>query len=92
MFNTLGNIATNPKVGLIVPDFEHGKLLQLTGDATIQWGMDDLGDMTGGTGRYWDFKIARWLLHDSPQRIEWGSVEVSPFTPSGLRVCPPWPE
>lgn len=34
-FNTLGNIAINPKAGLLVVDFDSGDLLQLTGSASV---------------------------------------------------------
>lgn len=37
MFNTLGNIAINPKCGLLVIDFDTGDTLQLTGEAEILW-------------------------------------------------------
>jgi predicted pyridoxine 5'-phosphate oxidase superfamily flavin-nucleotide-binding protein len=37
MFNTLGNIAVNPSVGLMFFDFESGRELQLTGRATVDW-------------------------------------------------------
>lgn len=37
MYNTLGNIAAHPRAGLLVPDFERGALLQLTGSARIEW-------------------------------------------------------
>jgi predicted pyridoxine 5'-phosphate oxidase superfamily flavin-nucleotide-binding protein len=37
MYNTLGNIAAHPRAGLLVPDFESGALLQLTGRAAIDW-------------------------------------------------------
>jgi len=40
MFNTLGNISVNPRVGLVLPDFERGRTLQLTGRATIDWDSD----------------------------------------------------
>ena len=36
-FNTLGNIALNPRVGLLFPDFHSGDLLYLTGRAEIIW-------------------------------------------------------
>lgn len=38
MFNTLGNIALNPKCGLLFIDFDTGDTLQLTGEAQILWG------------------------------------------------------
>ncbi len=37
MFNTLGNIAVNPKCGLLFVDFDTGNTLQLTGEAEILW-------------------------------------------------------
>ncbi len=37
MYNTLGNIAGYPRAGLIVPDFDSGAVLQLTGRAAIEW-------------------------------------------------------
>ena len=37
MFNTLGNIAINPKCGLLFIDFDTGDTLQLTGEAEILW-------------------------------------------------------
>ena len=37
MFNTLGNIAINPKCDLLFIDFDTGDTLQLTGEAEILW-------------------------------------------------------
>ena len=37
LFNTLGNIAANPKCGLLFIDFDSGDTLQLTGEAAILW-------------------------------------------------------
>jgi uncharacterized protein len=38
MFNTLGNIAVEPRTGLLFLDFETGSMLQLTGRARLDWG------------------------------------------------------
>ena len=35
MFNSLGNIVKNPRTGILVPDFETGSILQMTGRAAI---------------------------------------------------------
>jgi predicted pyridoxine 5'-phosphate oxidase superfamily flavin-nucleotide-binding protein len=35
MFNTLGNIVKNPRTGILVPGFENGSTLQMTGQAAI---------------------------------------------------------
>jgi hypothetical protein len=37
MFNTLGNLASYPRAGLLFARFETGDLLQLTGRARILW-------------------------------------------------------
>jgi ferredoxin-NADP reductase/predicted pyridoxine 5'-phosphate oxidase superfamily flavin-nucleotide-binding protein len=36
-FNSLGNLALDPRAGLLFVDFEGGDLLQLTGVATVDW-------------------------------------------------------
>jgi uncharacterized protein len=37
MFNSLGNVAADGRAGLLLVDFESGRRLQLTGQATISW-------------------------------------------------------
>ena len=37
MFNTLGNVASDGRAGLLLVDFETGRTLQLTGSARIHW-------------------------------------------------------
>jgi hypothetical protein len=37
MFNTLGNIAVNPAIGLLFVDFDSGGVLQISGIATVDW-------------------------------------------------------
>jgi len=37
MFNTLGNLAVNPQVSLLVPDFRDGRTLHLRGTAEVVW-------------------------------------------------------
>jgi predicted pyridoxine 5'-phosphate oxidase superfamily flavin-nucleotide-binding protein len=62
MFNTLGNIRANPHAGLLFVDFERGRTLQLTGRATLRFDLDDdPAQPTGGTARYWDFTVDRWI-------------------------------
>jgi hypothetical protein len=47
MFQTLGNIATDPRVGLLFVDFDIGTTLQLTGRARILWERDGFADLAG---------------------------------------------
>lgn len=36
-FNALGNLLLNPACGLLIPDFETGGILQITGAAELVW-------------------------------------------------------
>lgn len=81
MFNTLGNIHLDGHVGLCVPDFAGNHILQLSGQATIRWDLDDPAGESGGTGRFIDFKPGSWLLHDMPHRLAWEYDEPSPYNP-----------
>jgi predicted pyridoxine 5'-phosphate oxidase superfamily flavin-nucleotide-binding protein len=47
MFNTLGNVAVNPRLGLVIPDFERGDVVQLIGRADIVWEGAELASFTG---------------------------------------------
>lgn len=78
MFMTLGNIAANPRCGLLVVDWSSGSTIQLTGTAEINW---DEADSGAGTQCAVDFTIDEVveLTHVSPLR--WSSAELSPANP-----------
>ena len=78
LFNTLGNLALDPRAGLLFMDFERLRLLQISGVATLHWDSPDLNG-TGGTGRYWDVEVDAWVLRDMPHRAEWEFLDKSPF-------------
>lgn len=79
LYNTFGNVEVNPNTGLCVLDFAGSRILQLSGEATLLWDMDDPAGRTGGTFRFWDFKVNHWILRDIPQRLQWSEVDASPF-------------
>ena len=81
MFQTLGNLSVNPRAGLVLIDFDRGAALQLTGRAEILWDQDDVKGKTGGTKRFWNFKIDRWLASDVPAALRWEFVDYSPNNP-----------
>jgi predicted pyridoxine 5'-phosphate oxidase superfamily flavin-nucleotide-binding protein len=91
MFNTLGNFALNPRAGLLFLDFERSRVLQLVGRPEIRWDLDEAPEETGGTGRYWDLEIERWLETPLPVRAEWEFFDYSPFNP-GQAITAPRPE
>ncbi|WP_147422028.1 pyridoxamine 5'-phosphate oxidase family protein [Salipaludibacillus neizhouensis] len=72
MFNTLGNLVENPQMGLLFLDFEAGDLLQVNGEATVQW---------EGTEKsiYFNVRQIRSVIGGFPLRWEFGSY--SPFNP-----------
>ena len=47
MFNSLGNITSYPRAGLLFPDFESGAGLQLSGTASILWESPRLASFPG---------------------------------------------
>lgn len=79
LFNTLGNIELNPRTGLCIPDFEGQQLLQLSGSCRLLWDQDDPHNLTGGTLRFWEFSLERWILRQVPQHLEWEYLDASPF-------------
>ena len=81
MFNTLGNFTVNPRAGLVFLDFERTRTLQLIGRPEIMWDLDDPTNETGGTRRYWDLEIERWLETDLPHQLRWEFLDYSPHNP-----------
>jgi predicted pyridoxine 5'-phosphate oxidase superfamily flavin-nucleotide-binding protein len=81
MFMTLGNLSVDPRCGVVLLDFECGGVLSLTGNATIDFGAEDPGHPTGGTGRYWTLDVAEWHRFSLPDGVAFRFVERSPFLP-----------
>jgi len=81
MFNTFGNLALNPRAGLVFVDFEGNRQLQLTGEARLDLEAGDVGGETGGTGRWWDFVPAEWIVSPLNRAFAWRFVDASPFNP-----------
>jgi uncharacterized protein len=81
MFNTLGNIVANPRVGMLFIGFESGRTLQLSGRATIDWDSARAATLAGA-GRIVDFELDEALdnPHGFPLRYEFH--EYSHFNPS----------
>lgn len=83
MFNTLGNLAVSGAAGLLVPDFERGRILQMTGRASLRFDVpEDPRHPTGGTGRHWDFHLDAWTESPTPIGFRWELLDASPFNPT----------
>jgi predicted pyridoxine 5'-phosphate oxidase superfamily flavin-nucleotide-binding protein len=80
MFQTLGNLAVNPKAGLLFLDFDRGGTLQLTGRADIVW---DEARRVGfpGAERVIEFHVERVIEIAQATALRWRFLEYSPFNP-----------
>ncbi|MGU3652882.1 pyridoxamine 5'-phosphate oxidase family protein [Mycolicibacterium sp. A43C] len=76
MFMTLGNIATNPSVGLLIPDWDTGSTLQLTGTAEIVW------ESAGGAQCFVEFDIAEAVEISDVSPLHWSTAALSPANPA----------
>jgi len=81
MYNTLGNFAVNPAAGLLLIDFDRHVTLQLTGRAEILWHLDRPAGETGGTRRYWELTVERWIETELAPALRWELLDRSPFNP-----------
>jgi predicted pyridoxine 5'-phosphate oxidase superfamily flavin-nucleotide-binding protein len=76
-FNTLGNIAVNPKSGILVIDFERGDLLSLTGDADVIWDGPELAGFPGAQ-RLLRFRVRAGVRIEDGTPLRWSEPAYSP--------------
>ena len=88
MFNTLGNLAADPRAGLVVPDFATGRLLQLAGSAAVDWRSDAAASFPGAE-RVVVFSIERVREVGGALPTGWTAPVASPFTPPSPRALRP---
>lgn len=81
-FNTLGNILSNPKAGLVFTDFATGDVLQLTGDAEIITEGPEV-DAFLGAERLWRVFPRKVVWRASALPIRWRAHEDS-ISPNSL--------
>lgn len=74
MFMTLGNISANPRCGLLIPDWDTGTTLQLTGTAEIIW---DEGPQCSV-----EFSVDQVIELTDVSPLRWGQAELSPANPA----------
>jgi hypothetical protein len=81
MFQTLGNLAVNPRTGLLFIDFDRGHTLQLTGTATVIWEQEQFAQILGAQ-RQVEFTIEQILETRNATPLRWKFGEYSPAIPS----------
>lgn len=80
MFQTLGNLASDPRSGLVFADFETGDGLQLTGRARVDW--DPVrASRAPGAERIVEFEIDAVCETRGALSLRSHAVEPSPFNP-----------
>ncbi|MFQ5973781.1 MAG: MOSC domain-containing protein, partial [Alphaproteobacteria bacterium] len=77
MFNTLGNLAANPKSGLLFIEFGTGDTLQLTGEAEILWGPEHTARFPGAE-RVVAFSVDETLHIERALPLGWSFQDFSP--------------
>jgi predicted pyridoxine 5'-phosphate oxidase superfamily flavin-nucleotide-binding protein len=80
MFQTLGNISKDPRVGLVFVNFASGATLQITGQARILWDRRRFSDLPGAE-RAVDVDIDEVVELDGRIDGGWILVAPSPFNP-----------
>lgn len=76
-FNTLGNFVSNPKAGIVFPDFETGDLLHLTGDAEVILDSPEI-EAFEGAERLWTFTPRKVIRRPAALPLRWKFQEYSP--------------
>lgn len=80
LFNTLGNIYSNPASGLLFINYEHGHSLHLTGSAEIIWD-EEQSSAFPGAERLVRFEISEVVELVNATELRWEEIEMSPFNP-----------
>ena len=76
MFMTLGNISVNPRAGLLIPDWDTGATLQLTGSAEIVWERSAHAQCSVA------FTIEELVELSGVSPLRWSDAELSPANPA----------
>ncbi len=88
MYQTLGNLHTTPRAGLVFLDFDGRRLLHVTGTTKLHFAEPQLflltetpALVTGGTGRSWSLHVERWVEGALPASIGAELLDRSRFNP-----------
>jgi uncharacterized protein len=81
MFQTLGNLTSNPKAGLLFIDFEHERTLHLSGAAEVIWDEAQAASL-GGAGRIASFRVEQAVEIRDSLPLQWRLLGYSPYNPT----------
>jgi predicted pyridoxine 5'-phosphate oxidase superfamily flavin-nucleotide-binding protein len=77
-FNTFGNLAMNPRAGLLFIDFAQGSILHLTGRAEVIWEGAEISTYVGAE-RLLRFHLEQGDRVEDSLPLRWSAPEFSPF-------------
>jgi hypothetical protein len=80
MFQTLGNLASDPRAGLVFADFATGAVLQLSGRARVEWDPERAARFAGAE-RVVEFEIDAVRETSGALPLRSNASEPSPFSP-----------
>ncbi|MBT2426053.1 pyridoxamine 5'-phosphate oxidase family protein [Streptomyces sp. ISL-112] len=80
MFLTLGNLELHPQAGMLVPDWETGDLLQLSGTAHTVWDSAEAAAVPGAQ-RVVEFRVEAVQETRDAVRLRWSDPDFSRFNP-----------
>jgi predicted pyridoxine 5'-phosphate oxidase superfamily flavin-nucleotide-binding protein len=78
-FNTLGNLAAEPRASLLFVDFEAGDILQLQGTTEVDW-KAAAAEQIAGAERLWRFHVARGWRRKAGSPLRWSFVDYARTT------------
>ncbi len=82
-FNTLGNLAVNPRAGLLVADFDTGDLLFVAVRVEVVWSGPEVERLPGAQ-RALLMEVAGTIFIPGALRLAWGEATPSPFLPAAV--------
>jgi uncharacterized protein len=80
MFNTLGNLHADPRIGIVFPDFATGAVLHVAGTAYVDWSPARAAAFPGAE-RVLEVRITRVLQRHEALPAGWDYLGASPFNP-----------
>lgn len=91
MMMTLGNLHQEPATGLLVPDWDTGAALQITGTATVDWDPDAAAAEFPGAQRVVGFRVIEVVHRPNALPTGWTAAEASRFNPPAGSPVEPVP-
>lgn len=78
LFNTIGNLLANPRAGIVVPDFDNGTLLHVSGDTEVIWDGAEMRAFAGAE-RLVRLHVAAVVRREHALPWRWQLQEYSPW-------------